>query len=459
MSGRITRTPARTVGLKPSVKAAPAIADAMIPNMIKKKPYIPDRVGARNPYALAERIYALQHPDENPLVWEDDPGAWESNRSQLMGILNDIPRLKTITYEQLFDPSLKKFSPLYSSPFIIHLHNIKKPRVLAVPDPLKVRTAAQPCSDTGTHWATPAGCYNYRQIVRTQADVIDDVVQGCTKNCYFMAALASNAWTKFGNFPLDRASALKPEYTIPFFNGPNGDKTITVDTTLVLDAANKPVFARPSAKAEIWPEIYEKAYGVFWPPCKPSSLPYTGNYPNHPRPHMPDFPFGDPLAALEHLTGSSFANSYFNTVNNKGSCFTLMESTAIRYNGTSGTTLYPMVAYSYYDAATANTANGTTWITYDNETIVANHSYSILGTVKSDPEHLLNPETWFIVLRNPYGRLWGADPTAFPAGALYLGSWSPTANFSRTLSYGLDGVFALRADLFECYFKRFGWVQ
>jgi hypothetical protein len=476
-----------------------AIAGAMKPAM-NKKPYIPGKIGARNPYALAERIYALQHPGEDPVAWVDNhenPIAWKSNRKQLMEIFHSVPRLKNIQYGELFDPSLRRFSPLYSVPFVIKIPPpvkkssekagpaIKDPVKSPIPGPVKnpvkslvkregtvkktrkslllsatpnatlivqnytpAKTAAAPCSDEGTHWATPAGCYYYRQLARSPADVIDDVVQGCAKDCYFMAALASTAWTKFGNFPPARSAALKPEYTIQF-PGPNEAKT--VDTTLVLDAANKPVFARPSKYAEIWPAIYEKAYGAFWPPCGQSSLPYTGNYPTRPRPHIPDFPYGDPLVPLQHLNGGSWEDTYYNTVEHKGTCFTEMEK-AINYYGTSGITTKPMVAYSYYDAAEANTANGTDWITYDTELIVANHSYSILGTVKVDATQR------YIVLRNPFGLLLGFDPDHFSDGDLYKNKWSPTQNFYRYLSAD-DGIFALKAELFECYFKTFGWVQ
>jgi hypothetical protein len=243
---------------------------------------------------------------------------------------------------------------------------------------------------------------------------------------------------------------------------------VKISSDIVL-AAKSPVFARPYLNYEIWHAIYEKAYGIFMLSQR-SLLPFHGkpgyeNIENYPRPDIPSFSGGNPLESLEHLTNLSWTlgTTYFNTRDIMGQSFTKISNAitsrddpnpAIKF--TYGITRYPMVAWTFKNATDANSGYSTDLITYSNEIIVANHSYSILGTV-IDKTNSSNPIN-YIVLRNPYGTLWGADPGDFPAGNLYTGTWSPVSGFSKTLSVN-DGIFALKADRFERYFIAFGWVQ
>jgi len=455
-------------------------------------------IGARNPYALAERVNARLGND--PMVWHETDTAY--NRSRLHTLL-------ACPYHLLFDP-VHKISPLYPSPvyakptvFLDERPEVYRdlrrkpvdPRVVfkntgalikppTAPTALElkdahvtmstqdfsspgtddnsVETFESPCSNTGDYWAiypvpntTNPGYWCKASVPPKKADIADDVVQGCTKNCYFDAALASNVWCKYPNFPLaSNNQVLQNTYTIRFFY-PDGTtyRDITVSSDVVLERTGKSmVFSRPSTLNEVWPAIYEKAYGIFQV-LSHSPLPFQGKpgFENYERPHIPEFSGGNPLEALEHLTGRPWVNTFYNTKDNYGTCFTKLNP-ALSWNGTSAATVYPTVAWSYFNATDANNDHPATPITYDTEIIVANHSYSILGAVKNNN---LN----YIVLRNPYGRLWGADPDNAAFGQyLYKGAWSPLANFTRTLSV-VDGIFALRADQFELYFKTFGWVQ
>jgi hypothetical protein len=153
-----------------------------------------------------------------------------------------------------------------------------------------------------------------------------------------------------------------------------------------------------------------------------------------------------------------------------------------------GMTLLPMAAWTYTTAEDANAANKVDpkinpekSVKYTNDSIVARHSYSILGV------HYANDRK-YIVLRNPWGmaipNAFGGDPKFnAPAGstdadiiyykemgaALYTGSWTVpvnTDNYTKTLNkteikidLGLDdGIFALAVDKFRWHFKGFGWV-
>ncbi len=134
---------------------------------------------------------------------------------------------------------------------------------------------------------------------------------------------------------------------------------------------------------------------------------------------------------------------------------------------TQGVTTVPMAAWSYRTSAIANAVHPETTINYDNEIIVANHSYSILGVYianKGTPN-----QKNYIVLRNPYGRLWGADPTLKEiADWLYTGAWALEQYYTRSPSVN-DGIFALEANRFDStlratagtdnFFRRLGnWI-
>jgi hypothetical protein len=463
---------------------------------------------ARNPYALAERMNARLHKD--PITWSETD--FMANRNTLYQTLN-------CPYEELFDPRFKKsliypnyiyaelpeffggkhqsaqgslantsqpvqgskikvsqpVSPVISSdmhPLVVDGDTNTKTGAPTSGggDNKQVQTNESPCTNTGDYWGiynipgtTNPAYYCKASVIPKRLDVIDDAVQGCTKNCYFIAALASVAFVKYTNFPVSAAkSALKDSYDITFYY-PDGQtyRTITIGSDLVLESAgNTPVFSRPSTSNEVWPAIYEKAYGAFLVLLQ-SDLPFNGRVgcSNYPRPNLSDFAGGNPLESLEHITGASWVlnSTYFNTKDIPGKCFEKIWNANYSEDSVNGITRYPMVAWTYFTADDANTCHPNTKISYGSEILVANHSYSILGTVK-------NGGINYIVLRNPYGRLWGADPDdPVLKNYLYTGTWSPPSlgncsAFSLPMTT-IDGIFALSDDQFELYFQAFGWVQ
>ena len=399
-------------------------------------------IGARNPYALAERI-----ENAGPISWS--PTDFMANREKLVQILSKMPRIRKIQYEELFNFDPKKKSPLYA------VRRVRTPTHDAPED--------KPCTNTGDYWdiycipgTTTAAPYCKVGRIPTKSEVIDDSVQGCSYDCYFIAALCSVAWMNYPNFPVFATIPLKDTYDITFNYDSGTVRKITISHDIVLEKTGKsPVFARPSTSNEVWPAIYEKAYGEFMLLPR-STLPYRGNpdHANLPLPDVPSFKGGNPLESLVHLTGLKWTldTTYFNIEKFQGQCFTKISNAIYSTDDINGITKYPMVAWTYLNANEANAAHpNDPPISYSNEIIVGNHSYSILGTVKNNSKN-------YIVLRNPYGRLWGADPDdPSLSNYLYKGPWSPPG-FSKTLSV-IDGIFALEAGRFERYFKFFGWVQ
>jgi hypothetical protein len=477
-------------------------------------------IGARNPYALAERIQASQ--GKKKPKWHD-PGknsGWKKNRTLLSKILG-------IPYEQLFDPSLVPGNPLFPPSLypVISMKSLEKSyvagetsgesdpgnarrskrpllqrsapnRVLtvrpgvhkdtraetsssAIDDDTSVKAkATPPGSVAGDHWGNykkPDGTNAYYCLFQTGKlpDIIWDVIQGYTWDCYFMAALASRAWCKYPNdFPLSTNRSdpsIMDSYTLRYYYADgSGYRDVLIGSEVVLDTGNYPVFAQPSKKYpnrlsinyELWPAIYEKAYGVFMTLAAETKLPYRGLQCNidFPRPDLATDDGGNPLTSLTHLTGLSTTDTSYLTAGNIGKCFGLIKP-ALKFNGTSAKTIYPTVAFTYETETEANAGYpDNDLIHYKEETLVANHSYSILGTITDPNDAAKN----YIVLRNPYGLLWGADPNHEEINAYLFtaGRWTPTANdFSFSFNLFPDGIFALRADRFERYFKQFGWVK
>lgn len=450
-------------------------------------------IAARNPYALAEVIYA--RTEQCPLVWiEKDI---DFNRALLQDILH-------CSYDRLFDP-VYGVSPLFPSPVyrtigivpevarltdtrysaeridsvrqslrrVLPKGLVQPPQVLktaVVPETAEapkdntsgephntaaVQAEASPCSAVGNKWgfymvsATSRGYY-CRKATGTKAEVIHDLMQGCTKSCYIIAALASNAWHKYPNFPLNidmtNGGVLKDSYDFTFHDRPpNGVNPVSIGGDLVKDTGGNLVFCRPSDSREVWTGIYEKALGVFLG-LAASDLPAEAGIPAKRRPHLPALSGGNPLTILHHLTAAAVTTYQTNYLQKPS--FGRITTKITWKDATQGAASVPMAAWTFISSAAAKAAHGQN-ITYGQEILVANHSYSILGAVK-------NNNINYIVLRNPYGKLWGADPTD-PVLALYTGAWAPTADFSRTLSVD-DGIFALPADRFELYFQGFGWV-
>lgn len=370
--------------------------------------YTPMRIGARNPFVWAE------HKLNEKIEWKNKDMKWEDKQEKLEAAFDGRP------YSELFDP-------IYGSPLFVQTGDVR------------------PCTTVSNPtWAiNPAGS-NYTKTSRAY----NDLVQGDLPDCYFIAALSSIAFVAV-TIPNPNLIPDKPNqpYTYTFYNSPTQAASVTVTNLLPLDANSNYHYSKSYTLGEIWPAMYEKAFAK-----------WKGSVTDD----KPDYSIicqGDPLLALMNLTGWKFTTFI------PGPGADPATSTATRYSTqdfTTGTQIFdkiknyackflgpvyrvakfPMVAYTYPTAPPG--------ITYSNATIVANHSYSVLGV------HTLGADT-YIVMRNPWGQKgagYGSGDPVFP-GALASGAWWNVVDLADVN----DAIFALKTDVFRNYFKGFGWVS
>jgi hypothetical protein len=359
-------------------------------------------LGVKNPFVYAE------HKSDKKIKW--DEMSYEHKQKKLAEIITEV------TYDQLFDPTT-------GSPLFVQTGDMR------------------PCTTYAVNqWAPNPEGSNY--FVNTIA--YNDVVQGDLPDCYFIAALSSVAFAT----GLIQNQPAAP-YAFNFYSPPavEGGQPTQVPVTGVsnyvpLDLNNKYHYSRSFTAGEIWIAMYEKAFACWKNGVKD-------------KPDYSKICTGDPVVALVNLTGFKFTT--YKPGPDVGT------STATRYSvkdfGNDATKIfnkiksackftprvqYPMVAYTY-DPRIESPPSG---VTYNDATIVANHSYSVLGVYTVAPNN-------YIVMRNPWGQKGPApgDPSGLPAGALASGNWNGV-NLGDTN----DAIFALRADVFRDYFKGFGWV-
>ena len=356
----------------------------------------PVRIGARNPFVYAE------HKLDEKINWRKmNSGNKRKKLEKAFGM----------PYDQLFDP--KNDSPLF----------------VKTGDMRACATVSNP------QWApNPAGS-NYTVTSRAY----NDPVQGDLPDCFLIAALSSLA---FLNMIPDKL----PPFTYTFYKPPAvegglpiADAPVVVTNKLPLDATGKYRYSKSFTTGEIWIAMYEKAFAAW----KNRALLDTPNYAL--------ICTGDPVLALMNLTGRKFsAASKFSTQSfADGTQIYNKINTVCVNSGPYRTTAKPMVAYTYDPRIESPPAG----ISYNDATIVGNHSYSVLGV------HTIGAEK-YIVMRNPWGQKGAGpgsgdpDPTRLPAGALGTGAWYQVAN----LADPNDAIFALKASVFRDYFKGFGWV-
>lgn len=269
-------------------------------------------------------------------------------------------------------------------------------------------------------------------------------VQGAAVDCHFIAALASLAWAyppwiSQRTRPLNMTDTLASGNTafssepgavdlIPFYNAAGAAPLeIQVDELVpVSQPGANLIYARSATADETWPAIYEKAW-VKW------FTDFSGL-------DMPDYTKitgGDPVADLVILTG--WASTSKSTAGMTGDAIW----NDVRSNCRGSWTFNPMGACTYSSAAAAPSI-----VTFNNSGLVAWHCYSILGWIYANKEQ-------YIVVRNPFGN----TPATLDVDN---GPWTPIEQFGSNETLGLtlpaNGVFALRADIFQQCFAGYGWV-
>jgi hypothetical protein len=232
---------------------------------------------------------------------------------------------------------------------------------------------------------------------------VTDPHQGLAPNCALIAALSSLAWV--GKSLIEQQT--NEPTTIPFYSTQGERTDVSVDWKLCYNENSVLVYAH-SINAEIWPAIYEKAYGKWLNPDFNSCSSYENT----------DWG-GNPCTALTNLTGKASTTKY------TAGKLPATIRTDIRYKCyAAGKTIYPMVAWTYPNLES------------DYGDILAAHSYSLLGLypTKTGTE---------IVLRNPMGH--NADAVGNPT------AWNG-------IGIGKDGIFKVPEIDFQQQFMAYGWV-
>jgi calpain family cysteine protease len=242
--------------------------------------------------------------------------------------------------------------------------------------------------------------------------------QGAPADCWLISAMASVAWChsdaisertlKAGSGVVGAGGA---DYEFTFYAAPDWSvgRTLSVKDDLPETPSGDFIYACSTVPGETWPANLEKAFiGMRGATgfLEPSSTNYD------------ELIYGDPAWAVASLVGRP---PWYHAANATDAWAT------INANCAGGRATTPMTAWTY--------GTGSATISYDGSGIVANHAYSILGTMTSGGND-------YVVLRNPWSWHEGVLNTL------------PGSFQGLTLPGG--GVFALRMDTFSQYYVTFG---
>ncbi len=387
-------------------------------------PVLP-KVGVKNPFVVAElkqgkRInWSKKTPEEIARVLENAFGR---------------------PYDQLFDP--KYGSPLFPQK---STSGVLLPSTGAG-DP--VSCSPNPCPQFNDFLPLP-GASPFVSLGR-----YEDPIQGCLPDCYLVSALCSYAWA-IKSAQIFKENIEPNPYSYTFYTPEVdasgalviGGRTIasqafTINEKIPLILPETIVYTRSNDYKEIWPCLYEKAYAT-WVYSRKNNIAPGPTV----RPDYLTICQGNPVTALIHLTGKQ-CNAYNTNSLADGDSYLKIRSQFTAAGSIK--THYPTVAWTYGTAPAG--------VSYSNDVIVANHSYSVLGVYPQAIPADLNQG--YIVMRNPFGQSRGdpkenIDPN-LPSDAFYKGSWGP---LNRSLGITTDGIFALKDSVFRKYFAGFGWVK
>ncbi len=371
-----------------------------------------NNVGVRNPYSVAEIKL------KKKIDWSKKNF---NAKKQLLEKAFGMP------YHQLFEPS-------HGSPLFVN--TTKNQQVMTGGgDPT-------PCYPYPCPTGTCSTIVNGKYMISSNA--FNDPIQGCLPDCYFIAAISALAW--MAKLP----SYTSPAYTYTFYSipplggAPNPTPSIQMTGQLPLDSNGQPIHARSNtwspAAAEIWPGVYEKAYAA-WAYRQSSGT--TSDCPPY-----SSICSGNPISTLSNITGRT--GYEFKTKDLKNDPIAIFNK--IRDVACAATiaqdrkTKYPTVAYTYQTTPASGSS-------YSDDTIVANHSYSVLG-IREVKDALGSVIQRHIILRNPFGQK-NHDPANLPStDVVTTGSWLGAISLADLT----DGIFALSADRFASHFEGFGWI-
>ena len=396
--------------------------------MMREKPrkmHVRSNVGVRNPFPLAEAILLKKGIIKTPFSWTKISA--ETARSYLYKAFH-------LNYSRLFDPDPEFKSPLYKG---LHREDRGSSGEAGKADPSSGsgkeflssrRSGANPCTGNVNSWVALAS-WKYPPAPPPAPSISCgggpfgvDTLQGCAADCYFIAALSSVAWTDSTLLSGKPDTSNPPRHKYKFVTASDGSVTgLKVARPLGVDLNNNLVFARPTNNICVWPSLYEKAYAIFQKVQPPDA------------PDITWLNFGNPVTTLFEITGLPVDAQFVRSFDPKS----LFDFINARSGGTEtgGRTQYPLVAWTYYDST--GTPGGDA---YTDDLLVANHSYSVLGTVVIDG-------TPCVVLRNPFG-----FSIAQPKPGIHdCSTWTYPISVSQ-------GNFAMEMDAFTCSFEGIGYI-
>ncbi|KAH8650655.1 hypothetical protein BGZ60DRAFT_421500 [Tricladium varicosporioides] len=250
----------------------------------------------------------------------------------------------------------------------------------------------------------------------------NDPIQGAVGDCWLIAALAAVAWAdpyhiEHRNRSTSPDNDIEHVNALQFYSKPGGRDAPTArvevtDSVIVNSMSNQVLYCRSREGAEIWPDVYEKAFAK-WTTRDSTDTP-----------DITALSGGDPAKAMAQITNKT-PYYYETSSRTPEALYTIVRINSINYK-----TINPMTAWTY--------ASGSI---YTGSNIVANHAYTVLGWAFRNGKE-------YIVLRNPWGV---TEPTGLNTyqGLLSFFDFS----FWRPIStIGNDGVFALEAPAFKVYF-------
>lgn len=387
----------------------------------------PQNIGVINPFALVELKLHQQ------LDWR-----------RIAEPARLIEQTLNVEYSKLFDPQ-------FASPLYPHLRFdpakrelVRDPKVPSLKElhaslfgPVRKAPGLGPMQQ----WARPADSHFF-----TDPADFTDPVQGAIPDCHFISALASLAWAKPYNImqrtrPIAASDSFEKGSGIDmvsFFSAP-GAAVEDVEVTEFLplmEPGDGYIYARCGDPKETWPQVYEKAW-VKWVTKD------TGDHPDYTK-----IGGGDPIFDLMTLTG---LNQHYEST--QGVTPDQIWNT-VRSHSAGSWTFDPMCAWTYASAAEAPTP-----INYASANLVAWHVYSILGW-----QYDSVAKQQYVVLRNPWGNteatlnVDNAPWFSIEQVPFFLHEKFGEGSLVRSLTLPGHGIFALRADTFQQYFKGYGWV-
>jgi hypothetical protein len=266
-----------------------------------------------------------------------------------------------------------------------------------------------------------------------------DPEQGCTNDCYLIAAMIAIAWARPLAWRARLAAATQGSKTpgvlrVTLHGNSQADPDFApfdVPPRVPLDPANNLIYAHSAQTDETWPALLERAFVMQVCQCTDRE-PTVDDY----RDAGVAPASRDPQVAARMLIGGTPGLA----ISLSDPHDPLSKSVFDRCDGP--LTRYPIMAWTWPQQHPA--VDPSRWRA---SALLWDHAYAVLGTMEEGGAR-------HVVLRNPHGS--NEKPAAWPDG-----EWRDGAprNGGASVPLNRDGVFALPAHCFDYWFHRAGWVE